>query len=523
MVYADLHVHTDYSDGIHSIEETLDFALEQGIKTIAITDHDTVFHLEKVKMECDKRKIHMIPGVELSCYDWDVCKKVHVVGLWIQYDPKHIEQLCNHTLACRDAYHHELIEELRNKGFDITYSDAKKYAKNNIVFKMHLFEALVEKYPELNDLNKYRALFASKTTLETDKKMGYIDIKEGIDAIHKDGGIAILAHPCEYDNYDEIDKYVGYGIDGIEISHPSMKAEDYPKVHEYVNKYNLMCSGGSDFHNIHLTSIGGFGLSQNEFDELVKRRLKTKIRNFRDIKGYKTCDGLEMKSNKIFRGGPLIDLSSEDLKCLSQELNIKYILDFRDKKEALNEPDSLAVDMSYYNISAIQMDLDNGYSFDFGSVIKDKMTRENKNFIIDYLKKGYSIMPINNPAYKQMFNLLLENNGNVYFHCTAGKDRTGVAGFLIMMALGCKKEDAIKEYLSSNVDLKQINEELCEHLHIPLEFRKECDALLYVREEFIQLSIDTIEQTYSSYKDFFEEEYGLTEEKISKLKQIYCS
>ena len=226
MVYADLHVHTDYSDGIHSIEETLDFALEQGIKTIAITDHDTVFHLEKVKM---------------------------------------------------DAYHHELIEELRNKGFDITYSDAKKYAKNNIVFKMHLFQALVEKYPELNDLNKYRALFASKTTLETDKKMGYIDIKEGIDAIHKDGGIAILAHPCEYDNYDEIDKYVGYGIDGIEISHPSMKAEDYPKVHEYVNKYNLMCSGGSDFHNIHLTSIGGFGLSQNEFDELVKRRLKTKL------------------------------------------------------------------------------------------------------------------------------------------------------------------------------------------------------------------------------------------------------
>ena len=280
MVYADLHVHTDYSDGIHSIEETLDFALEQGIKTIAITDHDTVFHLEKVKMECDKRKIHMIPGVELSCYDWDVCKKVHVVGLWIQDDPKHIEQLCNHTLACRDAYHHELIEELRNKGFDITYSDAKKYAKNNIVFKMHLFQALVENYPELNDLNKYRALFASKTTLETDKKMGYIDIKEGIDAIHKDGGIAILAHPCEYDNYDEIDKYVGYGIDGIEISHPSMKAEDYPKVHEYVNKYNLMCSGGSDFHNIHLTSIGGFGLSQNEFDELVKRRLKTKIRNF---------------------------------------------------------------------------------------------------------------------------------------------------------------------------------------------------------------------------------------------------
>ncbi len=70
----------------------------------------------------------------------------------------------------QNAYHHELIEELRNKGFDITYSDAKKYAKNNIVFKMHLFQALVENYPELNDLNKYRALFASKQLWKRIKK-----------------------------------------------------------------------------------------------------------------------------------------------------------------------------------------------------------------------------------------------------------------------------------------------------------------------------------------------------------------
>ena len=70
MVYADLHVHTDYSDGIHSIEETLDFALEQGIKTIAITDHDTVFHLEKVKMERTKT----IQGKNFQS-DWEAMVK----------------------------------------------------------------------------------------------------------------------------------------------------------------------------------------------------------------------------------------------------------------------------------------------------------------------------------------------------------------------------------------------------------------------------------------------------------------
>ena len=65
---------------------------------------------------------------------------------------------------------------------------------------MHLFLAIVHKYPEYNDINKYRELFMSETSLDVDSKMGYIDIKEGIKAIREDGGIAIIAHPCEYKN-----------------------------------------------------------------------------------------------------------------------------------------------------------------------------------------------------------------------------------------------------------------------------------------------------------------------------------
>lgn len=270
MVYADLHVHTAYSDGIHTIEEVVKLAKENGIQVLAITDHDTTFHYNEVKKTCEKYGMKTIRGVEMSCYDFDVYKKVHIIGLWLNDDPANVNALCSKTLQCRDAYHHHLIEELNQKGLQISYEDAKKYAPYNIVFKMHLFMAIVEKYPEYNDMKKYRSLFAGKTSKETDLQMGYIDVKEGIEAILKDGGIPILAHPCEYDNYDEIKKYVSYGLQGIEVSHMSMKEKDYPLTKEYAERYQLVQSGGSDFHAKKLTTMGTFGLTKEQFECLEK-------------------------------------------------------------------------------------------------------------------------------------------------------------------------------------------------------------------------------------------------------------
>lgn len=271
MVWADLHVHTAYSDGVHSIEETVHFAKAQGIQAIAITDHDTVFHYEKVKAVCQQYGLETIRGVEMSCYDCDVHKKVHIVGLWLDEYPQYVEKLCQNTLQCRDCYHHEMIQKLNQKGLDITYEEAKQYAPYNIVFKMHLFMAIVHKYPEYNNLQKYRELFMEETSQDIDAKMGYIDVKEGIEAIRQDGGIAIIAHPCEYHNYDEIEKYVSYGLQGIEISHPSMEEEDYDLTQSFARKYNLLKSGGSDFHNIQLTPIGHHGLTKQQFMELKRQ------------------------------------------------------------------------------------------------------------------------------------------------------------------------------------------------------------------------------------------------------------
>lgn len=270
MIYADLHVHTNHSDGVCEIREVLSRAKEKGIKTIAITDHDTVDQFDEIKKIGNELGIETIKGVEMSCYDKDVFKKVHIIGLWINDSTPNIKKLCDETLKCRDNYHKELIKELIKKGYDITYEDAKKYSKYSIVFKMNIFQALKEKYPNEMTKERYRELFASGTSKETDSKMGYIPVEEGINAIRKDGGIAIIAHPCEYNNYDEIEKYVGYGLQGIEVSHSKMKDIDYKKTLEIADKYNLVKSGGSDFHDPKFIKFGECGLNEEQYIELKR-------------------------------------------------------------------------------------------------------------------------------------------------------------------------------------------------------------------------------------------------------------
>lgn len=274
MIYADLHVHTNHSDGVCEIADVISMANEKGIKALAITDHDTVNHYDEIKKIGNDFNIEVIKAVEMSCYDYDVFKKVHIVGLWISEDSSNIKKLCDETLKCRDNYHRELIKKLAESGYEITYEDAKKYSKYNIVFKMNIFQALKEKYPNEMTKEKYKELFASKTSKETDSKMGYISVEEGIKAIQKDGGIAIIAHPCVYDNYDEIEKYVGYGLQGIEINHSKMKEIDFKRTLEFADKYNLVKSGGSDFHNPELIEFGKFGLMEQQYKELKKIIIK---------------------------------------------------------------------------------------------------------------------------------------------------------------------------------------------------------------------------------------------------------
>lgn len=273
MIYADLHMHTNYSDGIYEPEEVFKRAREKELKCIAICDHDTFFQYDVIMNLSKEYQIKAIPGIEMSCYNFKKNKRVHIIGLFLPRSAANVTNLCNHTLFCRDQYHRKLINEFISDGYNITYEDAKKYSPHNIVFKMNIFSALKEKYPEIDD-SFYKMHFQKKASNEENMQMGYIDVATGIKAILKDGGIPVLAHPNLYDSFPEVEEYIGYGLSGIEIDHHSMSDEDRCRAVQYADKYHLIKSGGSDFHKVRYTAdgrehLGSFGLTKEQFKEFV--------------------------------------------------------------------------------------------------------------------------------------------------------------------------------------------------------------------------------------------------------------
>lgn len=246
------------------------------------------------------------------------------------------------------------------------------------------------------------------------------------------------------------------------------------------------------------------------------------INNFRDVSGYINADGKCMKENMIFRGASLHAITYEDALYLNKELGIKYILDYRDEREASAKKDITCEDMEYIRISALITSNQAFQGFDFGDLLSKGMTKDNLKFMLDYLADGYACMAFNNPAYHKLFEVMLKNDGNIYFHCSAGKDRTGISAFLIMIALSMSEEDAIKEYLKSNDSLQSFVEAFYREKNIPDQYKAYADKLLYVCEENIRLTISKIREKYDDYDTFLKEEYHLTKEKRDILKSIYC-
>ena len=97
----------------------------------------------------------------------------------------------------------------------------------------------------------YHALFSRESETNLLAPVKYPDVKEVIEEVHGAGGIAVLAHPAFYDNFDEIDKYIEMGIDGIEVWHPSAGDEVIERLSKICKKNKLLMTGGSDFHGIY--------------------------------------------------------------------------------------------------------------------------------------------------------------------------------------------------------------------------------------------------------------------------------
>lgn len=244
----DLHIHTNISDGSESYEEVINKAKDKGLTHIAITNHDTVRGLREAINYGEKVGIKVIPGIEISAYDFKNNRKVHILGYNMSLDGFNINNLCYKTLINRNSASTEQISKLLCEGYDVDFSYISKVSeKSRIIYKQHIMDALKSKhYCDGIYCDLYRKLFKNNGICAID--IEYVDAVKAVEAIQNDGGVAVLAHPGQLNSYSMIVELVKHGLWGIEVYHHSHNEEDVKRVKEYAKKYNLHLTGGTDYH-----------------------------------------------------------------------------------------------------------------------------------------------------------------------------------------------------------------------------------------------------------------------------------
>ncbi|HBZ11790.1 MAG TPA: PHP domain-containing protein [Bacillus bacterium] len=262
---ADLHVHSNYSDGSNTVEEIMEMAEQKGITHISLVDHDTVQGIEHAQEAGASRGITVIPAVEISAYDFKRNRKVHILGYAFNKEAEHIQRLCTPLLQRRHENSLWQVEQLQRNGFQVELDEVKKQAaQGGIIYKQHIMACLTDAHFSTQEYkHMYKSLFKGDGICARDIK--YVDANDAVKAIKRDGGYAVLAHPGQLDSFDMIPELVQSGLDGIERNHYDHIVQDIVKVESYAAEYRLFMTGGSDYH-------GDFGtpIEIGDFDSPVK-------------------------------------------------------------------------------------------------------------------------------------------------------------------------------------------------------------------------------------------------------------
>lgn len=248
MILADLHIHTDISDGSLTTEEVIKLAKKNGLTHIAITNHDTVKGLKEAIKIGKEEGIYVIPGIEISAYDYKRKRKVHLLGYGFDLEGKHITNLCKRLLKERNEMTLKQTDIIKSLGYDICIEEVKEYGENSeVAYKQHIMQVLIDKgYIDKIYAPLYKELFKNNGPCQMEVE--YIDVYDAMEAIIKDNGIPVLAHPGQLNSYDLLEELIDAGLLGVEKYHISHNDEDYSRIENLAKKHNLIVTGGSDFH-----------------------------------------------------------------------------------------------------------------------------------------------------------------------------------------------------------------------------------------------------------------------------------
>jgi predicted metal-dependent phosphoesterase TrpH len=245
----DLHTHSWYSDGHYSPTELVERAKAQGIRVLALTDHDTTAGIREARDACKTRSIRLIPGVEVSV-TWEK-KTIHVIGLGIDLDEEHLQATLSAMGLIRESRAEEMGQRLARQGISGVFEDARQIAGVGMVTRTHFAKVLAARGHALDVRDVFGRFL-------TPGKPGYVSttwapLEEAVACIRKAGGCAVIAHPLRYRlTRTWLRRLAGefreLGGQGIEVLSGQPSPGDMQSMRDFAIREQLRGSCGSDFH-----------------------------------------------------------------------------------------------------------------------------------------------------------------------------------------------------------------------------------------------------------------------------------
>lgn len=241
---ADLHCHSTASDGLLTPWELVKAAAERRLVAIGITDHDTTSGWDEAVKAGSHYGVDILRGVELNTDYAGI--EVHILGYELDPNTRVLQEKLQVLRNARYNRVFTILDKLQDLGIDISRTEIQKITVGESVGRPHIAQALVNKgvVKTIKEaFDRYIGLGAPAYVPRYKQTP-----EEGIALIREAGGVAVLAHPGVHSLSKSIPQWIKSGLQGIEVTHSEHSPEDEKHYRELAEKYNLLMTGGSDYH-----------------------------------------------------------------------------------------------------------------------------------------------------------------------------------------------------------------------------------------------------------------------------------
>lgn len=249
----DFHCHSTASDGVLPPAEVVELAYRQGVRVLALTDHDSVEGIAEARRAAASHSdFTLIPGVEMGT---DIPgAEVHVLGYFLEPEDEELQAVLQRLRDARRKRGEGMVRRLNELGMHITWEQVQRIAGEGAVGRPHVAQALYESGYVSSVKEAFDKYIARNGPAYVEREK--MTPAEAVATIVRLGGVPCLAHPREITEADdELEQILGElkaaGLVGMEVYYKDYGPEEVARLRQLAERYALLALGGSDYHGLY--------------------------------------------------------------------------------------------------------------------------------------------------------------------------------------------------------------------------------------------------------------------------------